>query len=256
MNNLEYILDFILKLSEKMLISGANLERVNDTVYRICDSYGCEEAYFFSLNCYLTLSLKDTDGNRVTGQRCIREGMDTHLEKLSRLNQLSRRICAEKPEPEELGGLLEEAAQTKDYSLKMRLAGYLLAMACLTVLYDGSIKDLITILINTILIYLGGIYLKKPGVNRIVYSVSCTFVVGTLAILLTKIGLVDDIYTVMIVNSMMLIPGIPMVNAFRNLLCGNEINGMLEILKCLLESIAIVCGFVLSIFLFGGLIPW
>ncbi|MCD7834899.1 MAG: threonine/serine exporter family protein [Lachnospiraceae bacterium] len=256
MNEAEYILDFALKLSEKMLISGANLERVNDTVYRICDSYGCDDVHFFSLNCYLTLSLKDADGKRVTGQRCIRSGMDTHLENLSRLNQLSREICAKKPDPVNLEGLLEEAVNSKGYSVRTRLMGYLLAMSCLTVLYNGGWKDWITILINTVLIYLAGIYLKKPGVNRIVYSVFCTFAVGTLTLLLTRIGLVNDIYTVMIVNSMMLIPGIPMVNAFRNLLCGNEINGMLEILKALLESIAIVCGFVLSIFLFGGLISW
>lgn len=80
MRETEYLFDFVLKLSEKMLISGANLERVNDTVYRICDSYGCEDVHFFSLNCYLTLSFKDADGNRVSGQRCIRDGMDTHLE--------------------------------------------------------------------------------------------------------------------------------------------------------------------------------
>ncbi|MCC8101364.1 MAG: threonine/serine exporter family protein [Clostridiales bacterium] len=256
MSEAEYILDFALRLSEKMLVSGANLERVNDTVYRICDSYGCDDVHFFSLNCYLTLSLKDAQGNRVSGQRCIRSGMDTHLENLSRLNQLSREICAKKPDPEKLERLLEEAVNTRGYSTGTRLAGYLLAMSCLTVLYNGGWKDWITILINTTLIYLGGIYLKKPGVNRIVYSVSCTFVVGTLTILLTKLGLVNDIYTVMIVNSMMLIPGIPMVNAFRNLLCGNEINGVLEILKVMLETVAIVCGFVLSIYLFGGLITW
>lgn len=39
MNNLEYILDFTVSLGCKMLRVGANLERVNDTMYRICRSY-------------------------------------------------------------------------------------------------------------------------------------------------------------------------------------------------------------------------
>lgn len=66
MTNLEYIVDFALRFGESMLISGANLERVNDSIYRICDSYGCREVHFFSLNCYLTLSLQDKAGSQVT----------------------------------------------------------------------------------------------------------------------------------------------------------------------------------------------
>lgn len=256
MTNLEYLVDFALKFGEQMLISGANLERVNDSIYRICDSYGCRDAHFFSLNCYLTLSLQDEAGSRVTSQRCVRSGMDTHLENLSKLNQLSRQICAEQPAPQELEGLLKEALDTETYSPVVRCCGFLLAFASLTLIFGGSIKDLIVVLLNTVLMYLAGIYLKKPGVNRMVFNIFSTLMAGTVAILMSKIGMVDDIYIVMIANSMMLIPGIQMVNAFRNLLCGNEINGVLEVLKATLETIAIVGGFVLSIYLFGGLIPW
>lgn len=182
--------------------------------------------------------------------------MDTHLENLSKLNQLSRWICANHPAPEELERLLKEALDTETYSLPIRCAGFLLAFTSLTFIFGGTWKDLTVVLTNTVLMYLAGIYLKKPGVNRMVFNIFSTFLAGTVAILMSRIGMVDDIYIVMIANSMMLIPGIPMVNAFRNLLCGNEINGMLEILKATLETVAIVGGFVLSIYLFGGLISW
>ncbi|MCD7744250.1 MAG: threonine/serine exporter family protein [Lachnospiraceae bacterium] len=254
--NLQYLVDFALKFSEAMLSAGANLERVNDTIYRICDSYDCRETHFFSLNCYLTLSLEDSEGNHAGSQRCVRGGMDTHLENLSKLNQLSREICANTPAPRDLEGLLAETLRTDTYSTQVRLLGFMIAMTCLTLIFGGSWKDIITVLLNTVLMYFASIYLKKPGVNRMVFNIFCTFMAGTVAIVMSKIGLVDDIYIVMIANSMMLIPGIPMVNAFRNLLCGNEINGMLEILKTMLETVAIVGGFVLSIFLIGGLIPW
>ncbi|MCD8023805.1 MAG: threonine/serine exporter family protein [Lachnospiraceae bacterium] len=256
MSDLECIVDFALKLGEDMLIAGANLERVNDTIYRICASYGCREAHFFSLNCYLTLSLQDAAGHQVCSQRCVRSGMDTHLENLSKLNQLSREICATNPAPSELEGMLNQALETETYSAPVRCLGFLLAMACLTMIFGGTWKDLFVAELNTVLMYLAGLYLKKPGVNRMVFNIFSTFLAGTVAILMSKIGMVDDIYIVMIVNSMFLIPGIPMVNAFRNLLCGNEINGVLETLKVLLETVAIVGGFVLSIYLFGGLIAW
>lgn len=252
MNDLNCLLDFILKFSERMLVSGANLERLENSVYHICDAYGCQDVHFFSLNCYVSLSMKDADGNRVTGQRCIWAGMDTHLELLGRLNQLSRRICAEKPEPEALDGLLEEAGNVRGYSQPMLLAGFLLAMAGLTGVFDGSLKDLAIVLLNTVLMFLAGRFLKQIVFNKIVFNVLCAFVSGSIAIGAQYLGLADDLYTVMIVNSMMLIPGISMVNSFRNILCGNEINGLVEFFKVILETMAIVGGFILSIYLFGG----
>ena len=62
---------------------------------------------------------------------------------------------------------------------------------------------------------------------------------------------------IIITNSLMMIPSISLVNAVRNVLCGNEMNGILEFLKVVLESLAIVLGVVLSIYLFGGqMIQW
>ncbi|MCD8383179.1 MAG: threonine/serine exporter family protein [Clostridiales bacterium] len=46
MNDLNCLLDFILKFSERMLVSGANLERLENSVYHICDAYGCQDVHF------------------------------------------------------------------------------------------------------------------------------------------------------------------------------------------------------------------
>lgn len=82
------------------------------------------------------------------------------------------------------------------------------------------------------------------------------WVSGTLGLLLVRFGIGEQYFSIIITSSMMMIPGIPLVNAVRNLLCGNEMNGILEILKVLMETMAIVLGLVLSIYLFGGLIQW
>ncbi len=254
MGNPDYILDFALKFSEQMLLCGANLERVNDTLYRICDSYGCEDVHFFSLNCYLTLAFKDKEGNSVMGQRCVKGGMDTNLEQLHRLNELSRRICAKQPDPQDLGGMLKRAMDVQGYSPLLIWAGNLLAMACLGVINGASWRDILVILLNTTLLYLAGIYIKRPGINKVVYNITCTFVAGTIALFLNWIGFADHLSIIMIVNGLMLVPGISAVNACRNILCGNEINGILELFKSVLETAAIVGGFLLSIYLIGGIL--
>ena len=69
------------------------------------------------------------------------------------------------------------------------------------------------------------------------------FLCSTIAILFFAIGFVHNFYIVIITNAFFLIPGIQMVNLARNLLCGNEINGVIDLLKVLLEVCTIVAGF-------------
>lgn len=79
---------------------------------------------------------------------------------------------------------------------------------------------------------------------------------GTLAIVLVRLGIGEHVFRIIITSSMMMIPGIPLVNSVRNILCGNEMNGIIEFFKVILETIAIVLGLILSIYMFGGLIRW
>lgn len=255
MNHVEYILDFAASLGCRMLTVGANLERVNDTMYRICHSYHLHSISIYSLSSVIMISAKSSDG--MTGTRQIsvpRE--DKHLEKLNRFNQLSRKICQETPPPETLFGLLAEAENVSDYSSLTRILGYLIAMTSIGVLNNGSIKDIICADLNTLLLLWLTDFLDKRHINRIVANTLCTFIAGTLAILYVKIGLGEHFFIIVIVNSMLMIPGAALVNAFRNILCGNEMNGILEFLKVVLETLAIVLGLMISIYVFGGLISW
>ncbi len=254
MNDIEYIHEFALDFSEKMLACGANLERTVGSVNHICDIYGCQEVNFFAINCFLTLSMKDAEGNHVAGQRCNLEGVEIDLEKLGRLHRLSKRIYEEKPEPRLLNGMLEEALDTKGYTPQLILLAFLIIQASIGMLFDAGVGDIITILLNAALIFLGGVFVKHLIPNRIVYSALCTFVLGSVAIFMKSLGVAQDASTVMIVNSLVLLPGIDMVNSFRNLLCGSEINGAVELLKVVMTTFAIVGGFVLSMYIFGGMI--
>lgn len=255
MNHVEYILDFAASLGCRMLTVGANLERVNDTMYRICHSYHLHSISIYSLSSVIMISAKASDG--MTGTRQIsvpRE--DKHLEKLNRFNQLSRKICQETPPPETLSDLLAEAEIVSDYSSLTRILGYLIAMTSVGVINGGSIKDIICADLNILLLLWLTDFLEKRNINRIVANMLCTFIAGTLAILYVKTGLGEHFFIIVIVNSMLMIPGAALVNAFRNILCGNEMNGILEFLKVVLETLAIVLGLIISIYVFGGLISW
>lgn len=255
MTNIEYILDFAVNLGGLMLNSGATLERVNDTMSRICYSYHLNSVSIFSLNSTIIISAKTEDNIPGTRQIAI-PSIGIHLEKLNRLNQLSRKVCVETPDPKDLNQLLADAEKGKNYPDWIIIIGYLLAMTGLCIIFDGSIGDVITTALITFVLYWVNIILSKPNLNRIIVNVFCMWITGTLAILLVKSGIGQHYFVIILSVSMMLIPGIPMVNSIQNIFCRNEMNGILGFLKVVLETSAIVLGLIISIYLFGSLISW
>lgn len=255
MNDLEYILDFVVNLGGRMLSTGANLERVNDTMNRICLSYNLKSISIFSLNKTIIVSAKSSGNISGTRQVAVPPAA-THLEKLRCLNQLSRKVCTETPPPHTLSALLDKVEDIKEYPLSIVILGYMVALTSLCGIFGGSIGDMACANLITIILFWITRLLNKPHINHIISNALCMWIAGTLAVLFVFVGIGNHYSIIMITNSMMMLPGIPLVNAVRNIFCGNEMNGILEILKILLETVAIVTGLCTSIYMFGGMIQW
>lgn len=255
MNDVEYVLDFVVNLGNRMLGAGANLERVNDTMTRVCLSYHLKSISIYSLNSTIIISARSADG--IYGSRYTTvQPASIHLERLNQLNRLSRTVCAETPVPSSLTSLLDKTQSAEEYSIPKVILGYMIAMTSLCVIFGGTVMDVIAADCITFVLFRLIRWLSGRNLNRIVVNTLCMWIAGTLGLLLVRIGIGKQYFSIIITGSMMMIPGIPLVNAVRNLLCGNEMNGILEILKVLMETVAIVLGLILSIYMFGGLIQW
>ena len=248
MTNTEYILDFAVRLGARMLTAGANLERVNDTIYRVCCSYQLHDISLFSLSTSLVLSAVDAEGTCATRQISI-PSVGIHLSRLNSYNQLARTICNETPEPRDLRGLLEEGERVEDYPEWLVLMGDILALGCICYMFGGSAKDIVWVAISTTIMFYILKALSLPSLNRVIKDAVCMFAAGFLAKLAVRYGLGENYYTIILTNAFLLIPGIPMVNSVRNILCGNELNGTVELMKVVLETAAIVVGLVIAIYL-------
>ena len=252
MKDIEYVLDFTAELGRKMLACGANLERVNDTMTRVCASYGLEDVSIYSLNSIIQISARTKESGPTVRQVSV-PAASIHLERLNRLNQLSRRVCSQKPEPLSLMSMLSKAEQVDEYPEWSILLCRLISMVCLAFMFDGTWADAIASVMIVFVLFWLVKALHKANFNTIIINLTAMFVASTLALALCRIGIGGTYYIIMVTCGMLLIPGIGLVNAVRNLLCGNEMNGILELIKALLETFSIVLGIVASLFLFGGI---
>ena len=95
------------------------------------------------------------------------------------------------------------------------------------------------------------ILMAKPGLDRVVTNAATMWLATVAAILVMQTGISTNAPVILITISMLVIPGIPLVNAVRNLLCGNEMNGILQLAKVLIETLALAMGIYLALWMFG-----
>ena len=254
MTNTDKVLEFSSKLGREMLVAGANLERVRLTILKICHAYDLQDVSLYSLNTFLSISALDPKtGSYHQRQVSIVIG-DLNLERLRDLNDLSYKVVKEVPNVSTLDSLLDEV-KNDVYPWWIILLGFLLAMACLSRIFGATYKEMIIALLNTVIIYFLSMLFKKIKLNHIITNFVATFITGSITIFFYHIGFIGNFYVAVITSALYLLPGVQMVNSARNILCGNEMNGIIELLKVILEVVVIVAGIASAFFLFGSTLP-
>lgn len=252
MKEVDYIVDFASLLGRSMLECGAEIERVNETIESICRAYNLNDISVYSTSAYIFVSARSGLESPSTRQTNIAVST-IHLARLNKLDYLAEHILHDRPPADSLKDMLYDAMFVSNYPIFVTLIGYVVAMSSLCLIFGGAIPEVLCVVCNTVLLYFTTTHLVKKGLNHILIDFICMFMVATVTNIIIALGFNVDFYSVMITNAFYLIPGIPMVNAVRNILCGNEMNGLVELFKVALEVAAIVAGIYSSWYIFGAL---
>ena len=81
-----------LDIGEHMLMCGGEVDRVEDTIGRLCTAYGATRADVFSITSVTFVTATWEDGAIITQCRRVASG-SRDFNKLAALNDMSRRIC-------------------------------------------------------------------------------------------------------------------------------------------------------------------
>ena len=90
--------------------------------------------------------------------------------------------------------------------------------------------------------------------NKLLERFVCSAVASISAFSCYKMGIIPSVDNVIIGNIMSLIPGIGLTNSLRDLFTGNSITGILRSIEALLLAVAIAGGYILTAYLFGGVL--
>ena len=238
------MLGIALGVGEAIIRAGGEVSRAEDSVLRICTVLGMKRCDVFAINTYITVSVENGEGEGAVQSRRIR-GRVTDLKKLEFINCLSRDICdgAVGVDEAELAllNMVDKGGSNalKNYAVSMAVCG------TFTLFFGGDIKEAIASVIAAgIMVFLKRTAKKGFG-NAVVFTFICSFLGGTVGAVFARLGFASDYAVVAKGNIMLLVPGVSLVCAGRDIISGELLTGMLEFIEVLLIAVALAAGFAL-----------
>lgn len=245
------ILCTALDVGEHILRHGGEVYRVEDTIERICRSYGAKHVEVFCITSVIISAIRMPDGEYSSQ---IRRVYDTanDLYKLEKLNNVSRELCKDVPPRKVAMELIAEAKNATPYSNFISCVGACIAVASFALFFGGSYRDAIAgALVEAVVLFVGSFIPKH--LNKIAVTTIQAMMAGVLSILSINIGLAQNVDKVMIGTIMILIPGIAFGNSIRDIFNGDLISGALKLFHSIIVALAIAFGYSVTLLWFGGL---
>ncbi len=255
--NHEKILNFAVHTGELMLKSGAETYRVEDTITRILESH-----HFHSVDTFVipTGIMVTIEGKNISlSTKVVRvKNRSTRLDRVERLNQLSRDYVGGLITLDEGYAILHEIEQTSSY--KPYTVIFWIGVSCsfFAVMFNASFLEFIL----SFFIGLGvGLFQYRLGKKQIVnffVLFICSLFLG-FSVMLCRFIFQDaiDIEPIMIGCIMPLLPGVAFTTAVRDAISDELISGIARGVEALLMAIALAAGIGISFsiaYWLGGLL--
>lgn len=233
------LLDLAVELAYKLAMSGAETFRVEESATRILRTYGIDAEVFSIPNC-LHVSIETPDGKPMTRMRRIGlHGND--LDAVEKLSNLSRRICAEKPDPTVAVQWLHECKSRK-YHPAVYFLGNFLGAAGFAILFGGSVIGSLCAGLCGIVIGAVSLWMDNLKTNPFFKTIVASFFMSLLAYTCALLGIANNVDSIIIGALMILVPGLLFTNGMRDIIYGDTNSGINRIVQVFLTAAAIALG--------------
>lgn len=238
----------LLNMGEVLLSSGAEVNRVEDTLNRMGKAYGALQMNTFVITSSMVLTMTFPDGESYTESRRILRPGGPDFQKVEKCNALSRECCMNPKPVEELRDKINEIG-SRELSVWRLYIGSIIGAASFAIFFGGGVWDGLTAALFGFLICICQRKLDPFCANRVMFNLICSFLMAAGVCLLSKAIPVLLPDKIIIGDIMLLIPGLAMTSAVRDIIVGDTIAGLMRLIESLLWAFALACGVMVAIWM-------
>lgn len=229
------------EMGYRLMLSGAEIYRTEDSVRRLLAAYGLTGGDVFAIPSCLIVSLNGEGGEPVTRVRYV-PTHGTDLELLEEYNGVCRSLCVETPDYEQAMERLKAVeGRARSFPTWVQLAGYFMIAAFFCLFFRGSLTDA---LLSGLCGVVGGacaMSLSGTGTNTFFRTIVASAVSALPALLLGEAwGMNRE--TIIAGAYMSLLPGLAFTTAMRDIMAGDMLSGLTKAAEGILIAVAIVLG--------------
>lgn len=238
---------------EIMLVSGAEIYRVEDTVRRILSLAPGRRSENVALGTSLIVTLDRPGDESLTIMRRIRD-RSTNLNRVCLVNEVSRRLCAGEMSLKEAQKSLQEIQQDIQYYSWTRAVGYVGVSAFFALLLGGTWREGLGAGLAGVL--LAGVCLltARARLNDFCTNALGAFAVGVAALSIETWMIPGMNGNAVITGAIMpLVPGVTFTTSIRDILNGDYASGTNRMMEALVVALSVAAGIGTAMFMFSNL---
>lgn len=235
------LLNISAALGERLLKSGAEIYRVEESVGCLLSTYGHPDSAVFAIPSFLVITIRDGQGQALTQTVRIRQ-QETDLYRVDMLNSLCRRICREKPPFSQICRQLEKIDGIGHYPLWLRIPMAGIIGCAFALFFGGSPRDGLCAVLSGTAIGAAGWFMSRFHVNLFITDVLAAAAATVLALFSVTLGLGNNADMIIAGALMNLVPGVALTNSMRDVIGGDIIAGLLKLAEALMIAFAIALG--------------
>ena len=243
--NLDSHISLALDIGMQMLVCGAQISRVEDSIGRICKALGAVETHVFSVTSGIIVTAFDDKGNSATQLRRIHAG-SLDLTRLKELNQLSRDICAQRVTDVEIPARLAKIQEDNRRPIWLMALVYALISGSLSIFFGAPWTDGLCAAATGVILCLLEYLMKKINLDAVFTVFLVSLLTGLCNAALVKAGLGVRYDAISIGNIMLLIPGIAMTNAVHDMFVDDMLSGVSRFFRSLVIAFLVAFGFTVA----------
>ena len=243
-------LEGILDIGEAMLCSGAENFRLDDTMYRMCKSYGFKRYDVFVIPSNIQITVETPEGEILTQIRHI-ESTGINYDRLDYMNNLARYVCAHTPDADELHRRYLEVMARKQQPLWVTYLAGVMGGTGFAVFFGCGLTDAVVAVLVSLMIVSVGDWLGKREDNLLIYNLILAFLSETVIIGMDFLGIGTHPDRIMIGIVMLLISALSTTNGIREILQRDFLSGLINIMNSVLGAAGIAFGIAIAMQLLG-----
>ena len=242
--------EMLLEIGSLLMVSGANTERVKITITRIAGAFGCESDLMIT-NHALMLTLTYKDHIKTFTRVKWVPNMHLNFNLISEISKMSWSIVEEKWSVERINREMKLLNMSPLYPRFLVVFLVALAGASFCRLFGGELTEMILCFVGTFI----GLFVRQETMKLkfnfylciFFAALTSSFLVGFYSFLNPDGEFIHALAT----SVLFLIPGVPMINSFSDMIDGNILNGTTRGVNVLVIAFAIPLGLMVSLLIFN-----